>query len=376
MRRATKTPRTQAPPPVFQPPFPASGLERLGQWVERLPGPYGLFYLLLGGALLLVQSVFHWSVGVTPPWTWSILHALISILIPGALFLIHVLDRLAGRAFDAFRPVLNADPRQALILRYSLTTMPRRSTIAAAVGFVAYGFIMFLAPGAIGSGIDAGPAAVVAAAIGSVANIEGLLAGAPLAFNLIFLMLTWAITGAFVFHTVRQLVWVSRIYARHTRVDLLAPGPLYALSRVSTATAVGLIVLVYLILVADRQFFHDPRNLVGAVIFGLLAVLAFVLPLLGIHRLLGEEKGFLLNESSERLKATLAELHRRVDGSDLRRMGELHTAISSLELERNMLGRIPTWPWQPETLRTVIGALLLPLVLWLAQAILGRWLSP
>jgi hypothetical protein len=374
MKRTSKTPRIEAPASSFQPPYAASGLERLRQWVERLPGPFWLFYLFIGLLLMLVQSAFHWSVGVTPPWTWGILHALISILIPGALLLIHVLDRLAERSFDAFRPVLSATAREASVLRYILTTMPRGATIAAVGGFIVFGFVMFIAPGAIDTGISTGLTAVVAAAIGS--NVDGLPAGGPLAFNLLFLVLTWAITGAFVFHTVRQLVWVSRIYARHTRVDLLAPGPLYALSRVSTATAIGLIVLVYLILVADRQFFHDPRNLVGAVIFGLLAVLAFVLPLLGIHRLLAEEKARLLNESSERLKAALAELHRRVDGSDLRRMDDLNKAITSLEAERSLLGRIPTWPWQPETLRTVIGALLLPLVLWLAQAILGRWLIP
>lgn len=88
------------------------------------------------------------------------------------------------------------------------------------------------------------------------------------------------------------------------------------------------------------------------------------------------EKGRLLDEASDRMKVSLAELHRRVDQSDLRDMDSLSKAIAGLEIERNLLIRIPTWPWQPDSLRTLIVALLLPLILWATQALLGRLLTP
>ena len=51
-------------------------------------------------------------------------------------------------------------------------------------------------------------------------------------------------------------------------------------------------------------------------------------------------------------------------------MMDLNMAIASLEIEQKALSRIPTWPWQPETVRLLATALLLPLVLLLAQVIL------
>ena len=90
-----------------------------------------------------------------------------------------------------------------------------------------------------------------------------------------------------------------------------------------------------------------------------VAIVTFVWPLLGIHGRLKQEKQRLLRESSQRLEATIAELHGRVDAGELHSLAELHVTMVSLEIERSMLTRIPTWPWQPETLRGLISALLL-----------------
>ncbi|MFQ5596379.1 MAG: hypothetical protein ACE5HA_19725 [Anaerolineae bacterium] len=56
-------------------------------------------------------------------------------------------------------------------------------------------------------------------------------------------------------------------------------------------------------------------------------------------------------------------------------MTELHRAMSSLEIEREVLARIPTWPWQPGTLRGVASAVSLPVLVWLIQQILAYYLG-
>jgi len=169
---------------------------------------------------------------------------------------------------------------------------------------------------------------------------------------------------------------VSRIYTEFTLVDLLRPGALYRLSRVTARTALGLIAVIYLWFAADPKYFTNQINLASAAVMGSLALGAFLLPPLGIHRILGPEKEQMLHESADRLKTAIGELHRRVDQGRYAEMDDLNKAIDSLETERNMLNRVPTWPWQPEAPRTVLGALLLPLLLWAAQALLGRVLAP
>ena len=84
----------------------------------------------------------------------------------------------------------------------------------------------------------------------------------------------------------------------------------------------------------------------------------------------------MLDEVAFRFEATVGELHRRVDEGNLQGMDDLNKTMASLEIEQNLLKEIPTWPWQPETVRLLITALALPLGLWIAQYLLQRVWSP
>ena len=79
-----------------------------------------------------------------------------------------------------------------------------------------------------------------------------------------------------------------------------------------------------------------------------------------------------------RLEAIIGELHGRVDADKLHKIDELHVTratLEILEIERSMLTGIPTWPWQPETLRGLVTALFLQLVLFVLQFVLQRFFS-
>jgi hypothetical protein len=44
--------------------------------------------------------------------------------------------------------------------------------------------------------------------------------------------------------------------------------------------------------------------------------------------------------------------------------------------QRDVLAKLPTWPWSTGTFRAVLSAILLPLFLFLLQALLARVLLP
>ena len=146
-------------------------------------------------------------------------------------------------------------------------------------------------------------------------------------------------------------------------------GPLYAFSSITAITAVSLTATTYSWYFLNPGMLHDPVALAIALPITLLGLAIFVWPLLGIHQLLVNEKERLLEEGSQRLEAATVELHQRVDRGELEGMMDLNMAIGALEIEHQALSRIPTWPWQPETLRLLATALVLPLVLLLAQVV-------
>jgi hypothetical protein len=47
--------------------------------------------------------------------------------------------------------------------------------------------------------------------------------------------------------------------------------------------------------------------------------------------------------------------------------------VATLEIEQNVLRRIPTWPWQPGAVRGLLAALFLPVAVWAIQLFLGRF---
>ena len=104
-------------------------------------------------------------------------------------------------------------------------------------------------------------------------------------------------------------------------------------------------------------------------------VATFLLPLLGIHRHLVREKDRGLEETGRRMESGVAELHRRMDRNELARMDDLNKALASLEIERAALERVPTWPWERGTLRSLVAAIVIPLLIWAIQAILQRYLA-
>jgi hypothetical protein len=189
-------------------------------------------------------------------------------------------------------------------------------------------------------------------------------------------MLTWWVVSALVYHTIHQLQAINQIYVNHTRINLYRTSPLYAFSRVTALTAVGLIVPTYFWLAINPSLLLNPIALTITLPISGLALIVFIWPLLGIHRLLVEEKTRLRGEAALRFEAAIAELHQCVDSGNLEGMDDLNKAIDSLEIERKALQEIPTWPWQPETVRLLVTALALPLGLWIIQFILQRLLAP
>jgi hypothetical protein len=269
------------------------------------------------------------------------------------LALMHYLDSTAGDALDQFRPLLQAGDVELARLRYELTTLPARSTlIAGGIGIlVTLVSLPFTPAEATLAEVIRRPSTQLAFYVGN------------------------AILAIFVYHTIHQLRMVSRILATVTDLNLYRRGPVYAFSRLTARTALGWVLGVSLGLSPRIAPFLTPQNLLRVWMVLLpLAVLVFVLPLVSAHRLLVREKTRLQDEVEQRVEAAILRVHEQQDADELNNLGGVKTLLDALLVEREMVARLPTWPWQPGTLAGFGSALLLPLAVWLLQQLLTRWL--
>lgn len=344
-------------------PYPPSWIDRLTGWIDQLPGPWWVFYVIAFVLLALIRHGLWWLDGSLPLGT---IRPTLIAEVPLTFYplaLMHFLDRTAHRALRSFRPALAADERELRRLDYELTTLPRRVGLAATlIGLFMGAATLFGDPSAYG--------------------LSPSVSWPLWAYTLVDSAISATFAVAFLVHAVRQLRLVSRIHRQADNINLFEKTPVYAFSTLTVRTGIGIVILlyyyVYLFFVLNLGGTdYQPDVISITLIAGLLIVAAasFILPLYGMHIRLVEEKVQLVSQADRRFQATLHRLHQRLDQDDLDEMDNLNKALASLVIERDALAKISTWPWRPETLRGFLTSAALPVLIWLITAVLGRLLA-
>jgi hypothetical protein len=325
--------------------------------IERLPGPTWAVYLVFVVALTGLAVVGSWVGDIAPVGTVDPIQAFWGFMMGLTLWLFHYLDGVARSALDAFRPALTATDADFARLRYELTVVPARP---AALLFL-FSVVMT-------------PIYYIADPVAS--DVVGLTP-VGLTFRYISEVFFGSLVFVLVYHSLRQMRAVARTYSQATRIDLFHPRPLYGFSVLTARTGVAVLAVIVVPSLATPAIFSTGAVWIWASYMGAgiaAAVAVFVLPLRGMHARLVAEKDRLQYDSEERLKSVLAELDQDVDAVDFARADGLNKTLGSLLQQRDVLARLPTWPWSPGTLRGFVSVILLPIALFMAQRFLGQFL--
>jgi hypothetical protein len=339
-------------------PYPPSFVDRLTDFIQRLPIPYGLTYLLLFTLESAMILVFSWIDGWLPAYQFDPIVLLFPVWLWGPLAFLTYLDSLSLRVLSEFTPLLDTSAETKRRLEYEFTTMPARSVIISAVAWSSV-YLLFW---------DVSFAPIVVAVYGT----------GVLATRVIFLVgfVSFAVGGVIYYHTIRQLRLVTRTVRMVSQFDLFALDPLYAFSVLTSRTGISWVVLISLpFLISNLEVAGIPQ-LSLLILQIALAMGAFLLPLRIVNQRLVSAKRGQMAELDQRVKATLARVNKAVDENSLQEVSKLNDALKALTSQREILARIPTWPWRPGLFAGFVSIIVLPLVLILIQFALGRWLGP
>lgn len=341
-----------------KPLYAPSWFDHLKYRIEQLPGPWWLAYVVFGLILLALNFFINWQSGVVLNELTQLYFILIAVGSAYVLGVTHFLDRAAARAIQEFRPALPVDEAAYQKIAYRLTTMPAWTALA------------FSCAGAL---------FVVFALLRGFAPFQLLNLDAPPYwhwFNAAAELFLWFINGMFIFHTFRQLYLVKEIYDRDAQINLFKLGPLYALSGLTARTALAIVFFGYGAALTGSQVTATETRLGTIVLASIGIFLCFLVPLLGIHRRIVQEKTRVLDEITARLESTIKQVHAKMDQDALEQISTLRDLSETLEMQQRVVEKIPTWPWNPETLNVLVTALVLPIVLFVIQFIIQKILSP
>lgn len=346
-------------------PYRPGWLDRLADKVEGWRGPTWAYYAALWALLTAVAAPLAWHdfAGTARLREAMLFYALYPGALAYVLFLRHYL-RSAGRAaLSGFRPVFREDDPvsgRRLTLpeaEFRLTNAPALPTLVAT-----------LVAGAAGG-------ALIASGRAQFQHFGIAASPASYAFNFILELAVWTVAGAAAYTFVRTLRFVALLYARHAHVSLFYLHPLYAFSGLTLRYALGVLLAMFVYYLAEPSVLDDWTTASLAILDAGVALALFAAPLVGAHRLLSDEKDALLAANSARLREVLERLHTAVGDGDAAGAADIQHLLAGLEQERSILAATPTWPWRPGLFRTFLSALLLPVVIWLIQFLLGRALQ-
>ncbi|MEZ4769118.1 MAG: hypothetical protein R2844_11930 [Caldilineales bacterium] len=321
-------------------------IDRFARLVDRLPLPAWAFYLALFAGGYLLFAAGRWIAGQRDPgfiaWPAPALVWDVSILA-----LHQYLDGYALTSLRRFNRALGASEDDLQRLGNRLTTLPARYEIAGA------GFWVLLAS--------------VLTAV-QLSSFREYFAPWELAVSI----LSFLIGGAFFAHVIYQLRLVSRIHASAREIDLFDPEPLYSFSGLTVRTAIGFVLIQYLVVLALPSEIRTSTVLVPVAAVVALAVLVFVWPLWGMHRRLEARKHAMEGDISGLLKKSVARVTDAAVTGVVEDPETLEKTLGALRAAQATVADLSTWPWQPSAVRGLATALLLPIVIFLLQQMLAR----
>jgi hypothetical protein len=194
-----------------------------------------------------------------------------------------------------------------------------------------------------------------------------------------FSILSWSLSNAFVavlvYRSLHQAKMVSKLYAK-LEIDIYNTRPIYALSNFGGLTSLVGVGLVYgLTFIGFTDFFYSPMGWIYQGLMTAVSLGLFFAPLVRVNRRLRRAKDQVLAALGSDLRHVQQELHAALRKKKLSGMADLRNAAEALKSQIEYVQKIPTWPWQPETLRGVVSPLLLPVIVYLFQRYLSGFLG-
>jgi hypothetical protein len=277
-----------------------------------------------------------------PIWTW------------GSIGIINYLNTVALRSLDTYRDMLRMDDDEFKLLRFRFTTPPAIPLFLANIFFIGlFLFFVFVIPFKIISTWN------------SLTTTVMVLFGIPM----------FAIGSSFYAHVINMLIMVDRTYKASKAFNIYDREPIFAFSELTASSSVAILVFASLNIllipssVLDFGVFLFEATLVP------IGLVVFILPLWEAHKRLVNVKRELQSMTERKIETTIAKLHRCLESDDSVTLEFLNKALASLVIERDIVEKLPTWPWRKGLLTGVASAVLLPTTLLVIQILIQRWIQ-
>ena len=321
-----------------------SWIDRLIIWIDQLPLPAWLFYIVLVIVAQLLFNIVFWIDGSVPFWKNVTVPSVSFPLIILGLVYYHYLTKAGSKALQGFRPLLESDEDEIAKIDRALNYLPAWMSwiifIWGMLGSIPY---VFNASNTFGDIIPQTNLPIIVIYILSALTVQPFLSQ--------------------FFRIIRQVRIMQDLHRRASNINLLHLEPAHAFARLTAGAGGGLILLMVVGTLYNPEL-STGVNLFGFLLMMFMGVLIFIAPLIGMRNRLVEEKVQRLKGISELLQLTIDEIHAKVRNQADTDISEARTTMGALMEEKVLIEKVSTWPWNPGTIRGFGSTLILPIIMW------------
>lgn len=338
-------------------PYPPSWVNRYLAWLEDLPIPIWLSIALIYLIAVVLYHIAFWLEGSLTAGSFEGLwffNAIWNVI--GTAFILATIH-IANRAVDKFAVLVPNKKKELELLRYQMTTIPARPALVLA--------LLICALIILGAYFD--PTFLqVKQPIPVLVILAGNLSG-------------YVFAPILLFHGLRQLILVIKAYRMVDEINLFHLQPLYAFAGLSMTSSLFWVLILNLNFIGNYTGAPTSTgdillSIVFVIPYIFLAFATFILPLWGIHSRIMHKKEEAIEENGLQIEKAHQTLYRLLNKNNYKSTADMEKSLASLYKMREQIEKVPTWPWNPATLRGFLSAVFLPLGLWVTQQVLLRLL--
>lgn len=320
-------------------------IDRWITWIDNLSMSAGMFYLLAVLALTLVIHLTLWIDGAVPFGAYAAIPGIFPPVVFAFMALYHYLTHVGIQSLHNFRPLLDVSEAEFAEIEYRFSVLPRKTDWLLLVIS-----IPLAAPFLIDNPSTWG-------------DLTPNTAWALLVFFVIIIFFNYTFIALNI-RSFRQIKMISELHARASNLNLMKLEPVHAFSALTSRTGIGLFLIsLFGVLYNPSAAVSTTWTIIGYIIIACMAIAVFIVPLIGIRGLLGQKKTSELHKMEDLIQSTNEQLHQKVTRGEYDDLGGIQSALNMLTRERDQIKGVPTWPWNPGTLRGFASTLILPVFL-------------
>ena len=338
----------------FIEPYKPSFIHKIYEWIDRLPGPYWLFSIVFLVVTGLLNNIVAWRAHTLAlgeiNWNYALTAFFFCYFFVATDFLL----RVAKNAVLEFLTTLDIEETKSRLILFEFTRLPARTS---SLFFVLGAMIgLFL-------GINLLPTAPDMNQSFPVLEIPMYSISAGMAFVTLYVIL-------------RDSRLIGRLFEEKVKIDIFDQTPLYAISRYSAWLVSVIALATFFQFVLIPSFYEiTATSIVITLIYWLVALIVFWLPLRGVNRKLVLEKRRWLKEVNFRIKSNYDLLHSKMDDDEYKNIADIREMITTLQMERESIKSISAWPWQTSTITGLLTAVVLPVLVGFLISIFDKFLN-